>query len=75
VNEAGTWGSMLRVPISTCSSSESGMGKTRVAALGVAVEFAGKQREISSRKYERKTKNRSSIKMVMQAIIVACRRQ
>ena len=75
MNVTGPWGSMFRVPVSTCSSSESGKGETRGAATGEGVEFAGKQRKIRSRKYERKEKNRSSMTVVMQAIIVASRSQ
>ena len=70
----GPWESMFRVPVSTCSSSESGTGETRVAVTGEGVEFAGKQRKIRNRKYERK-QNRSSETVVMQAIMVASRSQ
>jgi len=65
---------MFRVPVSTCSTSESGTGETRVAATGEGVEFAGKQRKIRSRKYERK-ENRSSMTVVIQAIMAASRSQ
>jgi len=45
---------MFRVPVSTCSSSDSGKGETRGAATGDGADLAGKQRKIRSRKYERK---------------------
>jgi len=73
VNVSGPWGSLFRVPVSTCLSSESGTGETRGAATGEGVEFAGKQRKIRIRKYERK-KN-SSMTVVMQAIMVASQSQ
>jgi hypothetical protein len=68
-------GQCFKSPFHACSSSESGTGETRVAATGVGVEFAGKQRKIRSRKYEGKAKNRGTIKMVVQAIMVASRSQ
>jgi hypothetical protein len=74
VNVTGPWESMFRVPVSTCSSSESETGETRGAATGEGVEFAGKQRKIRRRKYERK-ENRSSMTVVIQAITVASRSQ
>jgi len=37
----GPCGSMFRVPVATCSRSESGTGETRGAATGEGVEFAG----------------------------------
>jgi hypothetical protein len=45
--------------------------RTRGAATGEGVEFAGKQCKIRSRKYEHKEKNKSSVTVVMQAIMVA----
>jgi len=75
VNVTGPWGSMFRVPVSTCSSSESGTGETRGAATGEGVEFAGKQRKIRRRRYEDKQKNRSSKTVLMQAIMMASRSQ
>jgi hypothetical protein len=54
---------------------ESGTGETRVVATGEGVEFVGKQSKIRSRKYERKEKNRSSMTLVVQAIMVANRSQ
>jgi hypothetical protein len=75
VNVTGPWVSMFLLPVSTCSRSESGTGEIRGAATGEGVEFAGKQRKIKSRKYERKEKNRSSMTVVMQAIMVVSRSQ
>jgi len=54
---------------------ESGTGETRGAATGEGVEFVGKQSKIRSWKYERKEKNRSSMTVVVQAIMVASRSQ
>jgi len=73
VNVTGPWGSMFRVPVSTCSNSVSGTGETRGAATGEGVDLAGKQRKIKRRKYESKEKNGSSTTVVTQAIMVASR--
>jgi hypothetical protein len=51
------------------------MGEIRGAATGVGAEFAGKQRKIRNRKYARKENNRSSMTVVMQAIMVVSRSQ
>ena len=75
MNVTGPWGSMFRVPVSTCSSPESGTGETRGAATGEGVDLAGKKRKIRRRKYERKEAYRSSRTVVTQAIMVASRSQ
>ena len=57
-NVTVSWGSMFRVPVSASSSSA---GATRGAAIGVGVEFTGKQRENRSLTYDRENKYRNSV--------------
>jgi hypothetical protein len=66
VNVTGPWWSMFRIPVSTCSSSESGTGENRGAATGEGVDLAGKQRKIRRRKYECKETYRNSTTVVTQ---------